>query len=262
MTMNMQAKCVWASVALLATASLAHAGTSTELRAPSATQLNAESIVPALGILGWSDDFDSYVTGSQIHGQGGWKGWFNDPSAGALVSDAQASSVPNSVAIATTSDLVQPFSGYTSGTWILTARQFIPSSFSGSSYFIVQNRYNDAGTDLSWSVQVIFNSALGTVANDVGGANPGSTTYVTDAWANLRLVIDLDANQQTFIYNGTPVYSGSWTAQFTPNVGSGPGTLTIGAIDLFASGASVIYYDDLSLQGDSIFVDGFDPVLL
>lgn len=143
--------------------------------------------------------------------------------------------------------------------WILSARQFIPSTFAGESYFIVQNRYNDAGTDLSWSTQVIYDSATGTVAND-GGVSPGSASYVTDAWADLRLVIDLDADLQTFFYNGTPVYSGTWTAQFVPNMGSGPGTLTIGALNLFANGASAVYYDDASLRSDSIFANGFDSI--
>lgn len=260
MKMNVKARCIWASVVLLAAATTVQAGTNTHGRGPFIGSPGADSIDVGLGTLGWSDDFDSYVTGSEIHGQGGWKGWFNDPTAGALVSDAQASSVPNSIAIATTSDLIQPFSGYTSGVWILSARQFIPASFTGESYFIVQNRYNDAGTDLSWSVQVSIDSALGTIANDTGGANPGSTPYVTDTWADLRLVIDLDTDQQTLYYNGTQVYTGSWTAQFVPNMGSGPGTLTIGALDLFANGASAIYYDDLSLQSDTIFVDGFDSV--
>ncbi|MBK9233821.1 MAG: hypothetical protein IPO15_24020 [Anaerolineae bacterium] len=34
-------------------------------------------------LVDWSDNFDSYATGSQMHGQGGWKGWANDPAAGA-----------------------------------------------------------------------------------------------------------------------------------------------------------------------------------
>ena len=215
--------------------------------------------IPFGVVADWLENFDSYVTGSQIHGQGGWKGWFNDPAAGALVSDAQASSVPNSVAVAGPTDLIHEFSGYTSGVHVLSAKQFIPAAFTGESYFIVQNRYNDAGLDLSWSTQVIFDSALGTAANSTGAANPGSTPYVTDAWAELTLVIDLDADRQSFYYNGTLVYAGSWTAQFAPNTGSGPGTLTIGALDLFANGASVIHYDDVSLRADEIFVDGFDP---
>ncbi len=33
----------------------------------------------AFGQVPWSDDFDSYANDSALHGQGGWKGWDNDP---------------------------------------------------------------------------------------------------------------------------------------------------------------------------------------
>jgi hypothetical protein len=93
----------------------------------------------------WMDNFDSYATGSQLHGQGGWKGWSNNPSAGALTSDAQANSAPNSAAILGASDLVHEYDGYTSGAWVYTAMQFVPNGFVGQSYFILLNSYDDAG---------------------------------------------------------------------------------------------------------------------
>ena len=77
------------------------------------------------------EDFESYTAGSAIHGQGGWKGWFNDPTYGALTSSVQARSAPNSVDIIGNADLVHEFSGSTSGQWIFTAWQYIPSSFTG-----------------------------------------------------------------------------------------------------------------------------------
>ena len=79
----------------------------------------------------WSDNFDSYATGSQLIGQGGWEGWDNNPAAGALTSSAQALSAPNSAAIVGATDLVHQYSGYTSGQWVYTARQFIPAGFTG-----------------------------------------------------------------------------------------------------------------------------------
>jgi hypothetical protein len=48
----------------------------------------------------WSDGFETNATGSQIHGQGGWKGWDNNSGAGALVSTNQANSGVKSVAVA------------------------------------------------------------------------------------------------------------------------------------------------------------------
>jgi subtilisin family serine protease len=194
----------------------------------------------------FSENFDSYVAGSNVHGQGGWKGWANDPAAAATVVDTQSVSAPNSIEIVTTSDLIHEFSGYTSGAWTITAKQFVPVGFTGESYFIFQNVYSDiAGDPISWSTQVIFDGAAGTVANEETGADQGSTPLVTGQWVDLRLDVDLDADMQTFSYNGTVVFSGSWTGQY-PNQDV-PGILNIGAIDLFANGATAVYYDDIQI---------------
>jgi len=125
-------------------------------------------------VASWSDNFDSYATGSQMHGQGGWKGWFNNPAAGALTSDVEASSAPNSVAVLTTTDLVHEYLGYNTGTWTYTAWQFIPTDYTGQTYFIMLNTYNDAGAGLNWSVQVYFDAATNTVINFgiTGGSLP------------------------------------------------------------------------------------------
>ena len=96
------------------------------------------------------ENFDSYAAGSQMHGQGGWKGWDNSPSAGAVVSTSQAFSAPNSVEITGGSDLVHVFTEATSGTWEFTAKQYVPSTVSGTTYFILLNRYIDGGPD-AWS---------------------------------------------------------------------------------------------------------------
>lgn len=210
----------------------------------------------------WLENFDSYVTGSQIHGQGGWKGWANTPSAGALVSSAQSVSAPNSIAIVGGSDLIHEFSGYNDGVYLMTARQFVPTGFSGESYFIVQNRYQDTLSDVSWSVQVVMDSVANVVKNfddpTNGGANPGSQPLVTGQWVDILVVIDLTADRQTFYYNGAVVYSGSWTAQYPTNPPNTAGTLTIGAIDLYANNASVVYYDDIAIRSDGLFADGFE----
>lgn len=91
------------------------------------------------------ENFDSYTAGSQMHDQGGWKGWDNTPSAGALVSTAQAASGANSVAIELGSDLVHEFSEATSGQGVFSAKQYVPTSYAGDTYFILLNRHNDGG---------------------------------------------------------------------------------------------------------------------
>lgn len=189
----------------------------------------------------WSDDFDSYATDSQIHGQGGWKGWFNDPGAGAFVRDTYAVSAPNSVEILGGSDLVHEYSGYTSGFWTYTAWQYVPTDFVGESYFIMLNQYNDAGTTMNWSTQVMFSSVGDMVIND--GTSGGQLPLVKGEWVEIRVEIDLDNNTQTFYYDGQVLFAGTWT-----NEVSGGGIANIAAVDLYANGASAVYYDNISLM--------------
>jgi len=197
----------------------------------------------------WIDHFDTYAAGSQIHGQGNWKGWFNDPNAGALVSTAQARSPLNSVEVLGATDLVHEYSGHT-GTWVYTAHQYIPTGFSGESYFIMLNSYDDAGANMNWSVQVDFNSATGTLDNT--GLSGGSLPILFDQWVEIRVVIDLVADVQTFYYGGQMLYTGTWSGEV-----SGGGVLEITAVDLFANTATAVYYDDISLS-NLTFVDGFE----
>jgi hypothetical protein len=62
-------------------------------------------------------------------------------------------------------------------------------------------------------------------------------------WVEIKVLIDLDLNQQTFYYNGQVLYQKSWTEGL-----SGGGALNIDAVDLYANGATAVYYDDMSLR--------------
>ncbi len=189
----------------------------------------------------FSEDFDSYANGSNIHGQGGWKGWGNDPSGGATVTNAFASSPANSINVAGDTDLIHEFD-LTSGAWVLSAKQYIPAGFSGESYFIALSQYVDTCTGSPaclWAVQVNFSG--GTLINE--GASGGSLPYVTGQWADIEVTFDLDADTQTFRYNGQVLYTGTWT-----NEQSGGSIAALGALDLFANGASSIYYDDIRIM--------------
>jgi subtilisin family serine protease len=188
---------------------------------------------------GWADNFDSYTLGS-IDGQGGWKGWAGDPAGAGVVSDTMAFSTPYSQAIYGAADSVHEYVGYVSGQWTYSAMQYIPTDFSGESMFILLNSYDDVGTNNNWSVQVNFDSATNTVNNL--GITPGSLPLVKGEWVEIRVEIDLDADTQSFYYDDALLYTGTWTEE-----NSGAGALNIGAVDLFANTASVIYYDDLAL---------------
>lgn len=201
-----------------------------------ATALTA---LPCAAVAQWSDNFDSYATGSSLHGQGGWKGWGNSAAYTAYTSDTYAISSPNSVKIEADADLVHEYGGYTSGQWVYTAWQYIPTSFSGQSYFILLNTYDDAGVNNNWSVQVRFDSSIGKVESEFEGAQ---LPLILGQWVELRNEIDLDANTLMFYYGGQLLTSKTWTEGV-----SGGGALNIGAVDLFANGAMPIYYDNMSL---------------
>jgi len=192
----------------------------------------------------FSENFDSYAAGSDIHGQGGWKGWGGSAGAGALVSNAQAKSAPNSVSITGASDLVHEFN-FTSGQWRISIDQYVPSSVtSGESYLIFMNQYTDAGGGGgNWSIQTVGNLGTGLFAESGGsgfGGHSSTAPIVRDAWSTWTLDVDLDNNKVQQYYNGMPFGpEHQWQAT---------GANAIGAIDLFANNTGPVYYDNLSIQ--------------
>jgi len=202
------------------------------------------AFVPAMAQADWFEDFEGYAPGDGLHGVNGWYGWNDDLSFDAIISDFYAYSGTNSVAISGLADIVQMFSGYTTGVWNLVTYMYIPEDFTGQTYFIVLNTYAPNGAQ-NWSVEVNF---TGGMITDFSGAN--TLPYVTGEWAEIELVIDLDADLQTFFYNGDLLYSASWSEG-----ASGGGAVNIGAIDLFANGASPVYYDMMSLTQGGVAVE-------
>jgi hypothetical protein len=188
----------------------------------------------------WFEDWDSYPTGQDMHGVGGWKGWGDDPTWTAFTTDAQARSAPNSIDIEVNADLVHEYA-IDDGPWRYTAWQYIPGDFAGTSYFILLNQYDDAGATNNWSTQVHFDSATGLVVAE-GACDGSPLTLVQDQWVEIRVEIDLVADWQQLYYNDQLLGECSWSEGV-----SGGGITSIGAVDLFANAASSIYYDDLSL---------------
>ena len=171
----------------------------------------------------------------------GWLG--QHPAAGALTSSAQALSAPNSADIVGDTDLVHQYSGYTSGQWVYTARQYIPAGFTGRSYFILLNTYAPFGTN-NWSTQLCFDASAGLVKDDVPGDCSGTTglPLVTGQWVEIRVEIDLTADTQAVYYNNQLLFQDTWTDHV-----SGGGSLNIAAVDLFANSVSTVFYDNMSL---------------
>lgn len=185
----------------------------------------------------WSENFDAYANGQSMHGIGGWKGWDNNPAATAYVTNLHSHSAPHSVDIRPTSDLVHEFSGYTTGIWIVTAWQYIPSGSTGAQYFILLNTYADGGP-YNWSTELQFYNGL--VINDGDGS---SLPLIYDQWVEIRIEIDMSTDSQSMYYGGTLLTTTSWTDGL-----SGDGALNIAAMDLYSNAASSIYYDDISIE--------------
>ena len=177
----------------------------------------------------WEDNFDTYETGP-LDGQGGWLG------AGFIVDDP-AFSRPNALRIALFDDAAQLFENATDGVWILAAQMYVPSKLTGSTYFILLNTY-DGGNGVNWSSQVSF-SETGVVQSDFDNAQ---LDLITDEWVQLRVIIDLARDVQTFVYGDSLLYQKSWTDGV-----SGNGALNIAAVDLWGNAGSAVYYDDFSL---------------
>jgi len=152
------------------------------------------------------DDFESYAAGSALHGQGGWKGWDNDPVLGAPASSVQANSGSISAEIGGDADLVHEFD-FAGGNLELSAMQYIPDGGIGQSYFLLLNTYNDGGP-YDWSVQLNFDLGTGIVTSDFGGGATANIVY--GQRVELKFDIDLDNDAVDEYYNGTLISTHEW----------------------------------------------------
>jgi hypothetical protein len=192
----------------------------------------------AAGLI-WMDNFDGYAPGASLHGMGGWKGWSNNPAFTALTTDQNAWNAPNSVQILSNSDLVHEFN-VTGGLVHFRFYQYIPGNMTGTSYFIMLNQYDDSCATCNWSLQVLHASSTGLIVDT--GITGASMPYIPNQWIEVCIEIDLDKDTQAYYYNDQMFYTGTWSQHV-----SGGGITSIGAVNIFANGATSIYYDDMSL---------------
>jgi len=116
----------------------------------------------------------------------------------------------------------------------------------GESAFILLSSYEDLmGQENKWAVQLRINAETGEITSDFDGE---PLTLITDQWVKIQVDIDLDADYFICYYGGDVLHEKAWTAG--PN-NQGDGILNIGAVDLFAFGATSVYYDDMSLVGEA-----------
>jgi hypothetical protein len=205
------------------------------------------------------DAFDTYVAGVQLALQVGdltkWTTWSNAPGSAEdpVVSTDFAFSGPNSVLITGSNDCVHPFPNYTTGSYKLSFKMYIPSGFDG--YFNVLQLFNGANSE--WGFQAYFDAG-GAGSCDAGGANSATWTFAYDTWLTNEVYIDLDADYAEFWFDGVFVVSWQWS---TGTFGSG--TLKqLGGVNLYAyTGTQTpkYYFDDFTFEtavNDWLTLDG------
>ncbi len=203
------------------------------------------SLVAALSLAGaassaqaqWSDNFDTYAAGP-LGGNGGWAVWCSGGVDGAVNTD-QAHSGKNSFRADATTDMVQTFTGYTSGQWIFSCMTYVPVEATGIGAMVVLNQYPCPTANQQWSISTNIDADAGVVME----WNGATVALVKGAWVEYRLEIDLDADTFSEFYNGEAlVKGGTWSANIAPG-----GIPEIQALDLFSQSMNGMYYDTISL---------------
>ena len=184
----------------------------------------------------WIETFESYPNGTLLDNVGGWYGWDNSPAAAGLVTNTMQYAGVNSVEISGGADAVHPFTGYTSGQWVMTAYQYIPSGMTSDTFFIINNEYNHGGP-YTWAFQMQFDMTTGMVLDDNRPEN--TVPIVFDQWMEIRVEIDLDADTLNSFYGGAALSSGTYAL-----LAGDP--LEIANLDLFTQGTTA-FYDNISL---------------
>lgn len=188
----------------------------------------------------WSENFDSYPAGTNMDGVAGWEPWEDNIYLTAFTTNFRWESPYNSLHMVNNS-MVHEFDRQ-DGIWIFRTAQYV-DDYSGNSgagnALVLFNTYNVNGP-YNISARVRFSLATDTVISDFDGA---SLPLITDEWVQIRVIIDLNEDMQTFYYNDQLLYQKSWSSGFLE-----PGPTTFAAINLDnASSIGNIYYDSMSL---------------
>ncbi len=189
-------------------------------------------VAASVSVADWSENFDSYADGSGLIGQGGWEGWDGETAPDAYVTTTQFISAPHAIDIEPTTDVVQEFD-ITSGSWVITGWNYIPSGSTGDQFFILLTLYDGGSSD--WALQLKFDSSASLLTVTEGTA---TAAIVYDTWVEVKVEISLGSNLQNIYYNGVFLETIDWSTS---------GILELDALDLFSDGGSSIYWDNIEL---------------
>lgn len=214
----------------------------------------------------YNDSFETYATGSNITGQGGWAQWGNAAIADGYVSTLFAHTGSKSMTTELLADKVQDLdTTYATGRWNWTVWTYVPVTQTLPQWAIFLNDYDASyTTQWFWNCQVEFDPTLNqiyanlirkyTAVCGTTGAQNLTAPLVVGAWAEWRLDIDATNDRAQAWYNGQPLgelmqWSDGIVAGFSPNGAS------LGTIDLYANGNTLagdrIYWDDVSITNNS-----------
>ena len=188
----------------------------------------------------FSDNFDSYTVGSHLaQSNSAWTTWYNLPGSAedGVISNAQASSQPNSLYISGSNDQVYPFGNYTNGHYTVTFNMYIPSTGNGA-YFNIQHVLLQ-----QWSYECYFYNN-GNAYLKVGGTQY-NFTYPSNAWFPVVMDVDMDNDEASLSINNVVVHT--WPFHYTADATT-DGVNQLAGIDLYAGsptdGVSGTYYVD------------------
>jgi hypothetical protein len=210
--------------------------------------------------LPFSDNFDSYKAGSGCAGNGTWELWDPSSSPDGLIVNTQSNSAPNALELQTLSDNIQrtPAGTITKGKWLLRTMTYFPTGSLGESggMLIGLNTFDQNTQTYNWSFdigldyQTLKNKVV--LADEPNGVGVKQLDLIVDKWVELRVEIDLDANNFSAFYNGENfVDKRSWTEGSSKN-----GILEIQCCDFYSAGVSGMLYDDVSLsESKSCYAD-------
>jgi type IX secretion system substrate protein len=205
----------------------------------------------------YEDNFDAYTTGGYLAEQSAdWTTWSGAPATAedAFISDEQAMTVPNSVKVDGTTDLVKPLGDLTSGNFELSFNIYVPANFAG--YYNIQH-FEQPG--IEWALEVYFDDD-GTGYISAGGANAATFTYTPDTWVPVVHNIDVTNDLAELYIEGTFVHS--W--QFSLQADGTAGTKQLGGVNHFAGATTgmtaTYYFDDYSFKRmpTILFFDDFE----
>jgi hypothetical protein len=220
----------------------------------------------------YAEGFETYATGSDITGQGGWGQWAGAAIVDNAVSTAFAHTGTKSLATELHADKIQDKDlvyGSLGGRWNWSVWTFVPSTGTTlPQWAIFLNDYDNAYTTTSvprwfWNAQVELDPSLNQVYADIGpkflcntaGNQFGITApLVVGSWREVRIDIDTASDRAQLWYDNKPIgvnfqWSDGITAGFSPN------GATFGTLDLYANdnlvAADRVYWDDITITANT-----------